>query len=113
MGFDLSIQLHLCMCPQSGIPFAWDTYLGKTYVNLSDYVVPPEFRKWVQARGRHFHSYILWCDESTSSCDVGLFLENFPEWKDVDNWTEKDHNEFKAALEYFARYPGYVVSWSY
>ena len=115
MGFDMMIELHLSMCPTNGKPYAWKDS-DKVYVDLNDYIIPEEYRKWIQLRGSHLYAYIQWCDESTTSCEIAYFLEFFPEWEEVDEhdwWTEEDHRAFKATLEYLIQRPGYVISWSY
>ena len=115
MGFDMMIQLHFNICPTTGEPYSW-LPTGKVYIDIKDYIIPEEYRKWVELRGSHLHSYIQWCEGSTMSCELDYFLHFFPEWEEIDEydwWTEEDHEEFKAALEYLVKRPGYMISWSY
>jgi hypothetical protein len=54
------------------------------------------------------------------------FLEKYPDWEDIKSsmdldgedeesygWSEKDHNEFKEALEWFSSKEYFSISWSY
>lgn len=117
----MTIQLHLQICPATGKPYVWGNATGaRIYIDISTYVLPERFRKWCQARGRQFHAYIESFDTTNDSMDPVSFLHSFPSWEHVraslgdDNeWTEDDHNEFKAAVEYMAERPGYMLVWSY
>jgi hypothetical protein len=130
MGFDLHINLNLSLDVNTGLPFVWGNNLEKKPYVPSDLEVPLKYRKWVWQRGHHFHYYIRSINESDllSSTNVEHFLEKYPEWADVKNWmtldgedeesytwTEKDHDDFKEALKWFASkiYIYFEVSWSY
>ena len=121
MGFDMTIKLHFEMCSSTGKPYVWRRHTcTKQYIDNNSYTIPERFRKWCQARGSHFHAYIASFDTTNDAMDSEGFLQFFPSWITVqsligDNarWTEHDHNEFKAALEYLAEKPGYMLVWSY
>jgi len=117
--FNMKIELHMQMCPISGLPVIHSKIYDEQFINIKDYVIPEKFRKWCSYKGTQFHAYILELDnEHHTSMNVKSFLDNFPEWEDIkenfgNEWTEEDHNEFKEVVEYLAERPGYVLSWSY
>lgn len=128
MGFDLSITLNLRIDPQTGLPFFYAKDCSKQPYVPSEFEVPEKYRKWVQRRGHHFHYYLrsINGNDLLYSTYVENFLEKYPEWADVKNWmtlddedeesygwTEKDHDDFKEALQWFASKNNFEVSWSY
>jgi predicted helicase len=123
MGFDLNIIVNTRIDEDTGLPFVWfgsDPMIKKPY-NPSEYQIPEEYRKWINQRGHHFHSYIKQFDETTTQIEVEIFLHYYPKWKDIkddilydDEWNEKDHDEFKKCLEWLESKSGvFGISWSY
>lgn len=126
MGFDFVIQLCFSLCSKTGKPFIYklDT-LEKDY-KLPEIVIPEEYRRFLQMRGHFLHIYTDELNEDDMfSTDIQDLLEYFPSWKEItenpeysedldDYWTEKDHDEFRVALEWFADQPYHFrASWSY
>ena len=115
------VSLQLPIDPVSGQPSEY-TATGMKPVNLCNYVVPEEHRKYIRNRGWLFHEYVkLWREEIGTQGCLLLFRGCIPTWDEfkcripldwVDEWTETKHNEFKAAMEWFGS-KGYMVTWSY
>jgi hypothetical protein len=95
---------------------------------IPDITVPKEFRRFIQQFGNFLHAYTTarMPDEYSHITEISAlaFLDQYPTWNDVlinpnydrddDFWTEKDHDEFKKALEWFSdQSVGYTVTWSY
>jgi hypothetical protein len=124
MGFDLNIHADLLICSDTGKPYFYipDGSRMRIY-DLSKLVVPKEYRRFLNQRGSIFHAYTTCVFENNDITSVSVyeFLEKYPSWEDVKTydeecnyWTEKDHNEFKAALEWFNHdYIHYRIDWSY
>jgi len=126
MGFDLNIHATLLICSDTGKPYYYTNgergSLMRIY-DLSRLVVPKEHRRFLNQRGGIFHAYTTKVFEDYNTIDVSIcdFLEKYPSWTDVKTydedctyWTEKDHNEFKAALEWFNKdCIMYRINWSY
>lgn len=121
MGFDLYIHLKLMMCPQTGSPYYFGPNLTKMY-GVPTFVIPEHLRPYLQGRGHHFFAYLRFLEYSErEEVDLVEFLENYPEWKDVqtddsydEDWTQEDHNKFASLLEYLHAlgYP-FSIGWSY
>lgn len=125
MGFDFSIQLILKICSKTGQPFFYSNKFEKIY-ELPKLEVPEEFRPFVQDRGRLYHVYTddFNIDNKLEASPEEL-LDVFPDWEDVkgsdyyegyteNDWSEKTHNLFREALEWFAKQPySFQASWSY
>jgi len=123
MGFDLSINLNLGLDLKTGLPYVW----GKDYEKIayvpSEFEVPEKYRRWVQERGHHFHIYIKKFDKHGHTVYAEQFLYEYPSWLTVkkelgdkweyEYWTEKDHDDFKEALQWFSSKNNFVVDWSY
>jgi len=129
MGFDFYIHLCFSMCPSTGKPYVWKHTpegVEKDY-QLPTVVVPEEHRRFLQLRGRFLHIYTDEFNENDIfSADIDALLEKFPGWDFIKNdtryseyaencdWTEKDHYEFKAALEWCLSQPHwYMANWNY
>ena len=124
MGFDLNIRADLAICSDTGKPYFYiaDSSRMRVY-DLSKLVVPKEHRRFLNQRGGIFHAYTtcVFEDNNITNVSVYEFLEKYPSWEDVKAydeectyWTEKDHDEFKAALEWFNKdYIKYRIDWSY
>jgi hypothetical protein len=130
MGFVLFISCTFNICTETGRPYYLDSVDGnvrKVY-GIPDITVPKEFRPFLQQFGQLFHAYTTAriSDEYSHITEMSTlaFLDQYPRWSDVlmnphydrddDVWTEKDHDQFKKALEWFSKQSvGYTVSWSY
>lgn len=123
MGYDMFVMLQLPIDPTSGQPSEFNTR-GLTPLNLSNYVVPEEHRKYINNRGWIFHEYVpMSCKEDVGThVDADYLAKYIPDWDTfktripsdwVDAWREEDHNGFKAAMEWFAKKGYYTVIWSY
>jgi hypothetical protein len=124
MGFDLNIHVDLLICSDTGKPYFYISDGSRMRVyDLSKLTVPKEHRRFLNQRGGIFHAYTTCVFENDDITNVSVyeFLEKYPSWtavKDFDEectyWTEKDHNEFKAALEWFNKdCIMYRINWSY
>lgn len=129
MGFDLSIELHIQIDKDTGVPSVFKT--GSDDFKLTpfvpaNFVVPEEFRKFIRLRGHMFHAYVDVINSGdTFEANCYDLLECYPSWKDVaedvwyqdkgyeDYWTEREHYDFKRALEWFNSKGGFFLSWSY
>lgn len=119
MGFDLNITLNVRIDEKTGMPFAW----GKDWEQLPyvscEYEVPEKHRKYISQRGNVFHFYIKGIEGYTT--DVGTFLDNYPDWRqvkkdmgeDYDYWTKADHDGFKQALKWLESKHVFGITWSY
>jgi len=127
MGFDLTIHANLTICSDTGKPYF---YIDNGHISpsmriydLSKLAVPKEYRRFLNMRGGIFHAYTscVFEDNNITNVSVYEFLEKYPSWTDVKAydtdcmyWTEKDHDEFKAALEWFNNdCITYRIDWSY
>jgi len=124
MGFDLNIHANLSICSDTGKPYFYISDGSRMRIyDLSKLVVPKEHRRFLNQRGSIFHAYTtcIFENKDITNMPVYEFLEKYPSWNDVKTydeecnyWTEKDHNEFKAALEWFNHdYIQYRIDWSY
>ena len=123
MGFDLNIIINTDIDATTGLPFVWSKKLKHNCQALdctyepSVYQIPEKYRKYIHQRGHHFHYYILYFDDTTTQCDVEIFLNYYPEWSDNysnDDWTIEDHNEFKECLQWLTSQSGiFGIRWSY
>ena len=124
MGFDLNIRADLAICSDTGKPYFYipDGSRMRIY-DLSKLAVPKEHRRFLNQRGGIFHAYTTNVFNNYDTLDASIydFLENYPSWEavkvydeDCNYWTEKDHNEFKTALEWFNKdCIQYRIYWSY
>jgi hypothetical protein len=128
MGFDLYINLTLPIDQNSGLPYVYTTDNSKKPYSPSDFCVPEKHRLWLKQRGHIFHYYIRDIDgsDTMNTLHTEAFLEKYPEWEDIKSsmeldgedeesygWTEKDHTEFKEALQWFSSKEYFSISWSY
>jgi len=124
MGFDLNIHVDLLICSDTGKPYFYISDGSRMRVyDLSKLVVPKEHRRFLNQRGSIFHAYTTCVFDNNDITNVSVyeFLEKYPSWDAVKTydeeqtyWTEKDHNEFKAALEWFNHnFIHYRIDWSY
>ena len=128
MGFDLYINLTLPIDQNSGLPYVYTTDNSKKSYSPSDFCVPEKHRLWLKQRGHIFHYYIRDIDgsDTMNTLHTEAFLEKYPEWEDIKSsmeldgedeesygWTEKDHTEFKEALQWFSSKEYFSISWSY
>ena len=124
MGFDLSIRADLWICSDTGKPYFFINDGSRMLIyDLSKLVVPKEYRRFLNQRGGIFHAYTtnVFEDENITNVSVYEFLEKYPSWEavkeydeDCTYWTEKDHDEFKKALEWFNKdCVEYRINWSY
>lgn len=130
MGFDINVSLDLQMCADTGRPYVWGPKFEKIYdINLANYTIPEELRRYAVGRGSIFYVYTKHFNEQdTYNVTTDMFLDEYPSWNTVmesdvyknyyyydNDWTEENHNGFKALLEWCARNNGasFRVSWSY
>ena len=127
MGFDLNIHANLMICSDTGKPYYYAADVRSSFMriyDLSKLVVPKTYRRFLNQRGGIFHAYTTNVFEDYNTLDVSIaeFLEKYPSWTAVKAfdeecniyWTEKDHNEFKEALEWFNKdCIQYRINWSY
>jgi len=128
MGFDLYINLTLPIDQNSGLPYVYTTDNSKKSYSPSDFCVPEKHRLWLKQRGHIFHYYIRDIDgsDTMNTLHTEAFLEKYPEWEDIKSsmeldgedeesysWTEKDHDDFKEALQWFSSKEYFSISWSY
>jgi hypothetical protein len=125
MGFDFSIELCLRLCATTGKPYTYGPSFRKNY-ELPTVEVPEKHRRFLQLRGSIFHAYTEFYNENDIyQVPVDGLLDAFPSWETVkesswyedyeeEDWSEADHNAFKAALEWFVAQPfSFQASWSY
>jgi hypothetical protein len=101
MGFDLHIVMLLMIDEKTGLPL---THTAQ---------VPEKYRKFLNQKGPWFSNYVAQFDGIFVSAE--RFLEEYPEWNDIlsdDEWSQKNHEEFKEALVWFAE-KGFNLLWSY
>ena len=124
MGFDLNIRADIAICSDTGKPYFFINDGSRMLIyDLSKLVVPKEYRRFLNQRGGIFHAYTtnVFEDENITNVSVYEFLEKYPSWEAVKEydeectyWTEKDHDEFKKALEWFNKdCVQYRINWSY
>ena len=129
MGLEIHIELHVQISESTGLPSVWlkedDDFFSLVPFDPEDYIVPAEFRRFLNQKGKLFNIYIesFIFENSIPEVDCSAFLTYFPSWEDVQNssdyedcekfWTEKDHNEFKQAMEWFESKGSFYVTWSY
>jgi hypothetical protein len=122
MGFDLSFDLLLHMCDETGKPFYYSRKKFEKLYDISGIIVPQHLRGSLQLRGHFLHIYTrAFNADERFSVEVDEFLDSFPSWEDVesdscydDYWTEKDHKNFKELLEWCVKQDMYFrVTWSY
>jgi hypothetical protein len=127
MGFDLTITLNVSIDPQTGLPYIYyvdnNRFLNKKPYVPQEHKIPDKYLRFIEQRGSIFHSYIKQFEENVHDTSVACFLEFYPEWEYVEKengteyeWCEKDHYEFKEALEWMCSVspvPIFNVCWSY
>lgn len=124
MGFDLCIGMKMNLNPETGLPYVGSVAYAAAANTL---VVPDVFRKFIHQRGpdelwkqyiKHFNA------DYEYETPVSEFLEYYPAWSEIlpvvsgtvpseDDWSESDHDMFKAALIWFRQKGCFYVSWSY
>jgi hypothetical protein len=131
MGFDFGIRINLEIDERTGMPivhYVNNGFLDKKIYDPTEFQIPEKFRKYIEQRGHHFHSYIMQFPESCFETDVNSFLSVYPEWDyvvlqneifyiDEEGWNEQSHNEFKEFLEWMVEKSPYIsvfqIYWSY
>ena len=128
MGFDINLSLDLQMCEKTGRPYVYGRNLERVYdIVLTDYVIPAELRRYATGRGPIFYVYTKYFNErDTYTASTDMFLEEFPSWIEVEgseeydeyspsDWSEEDHDNFKALLEWCSKHWGssFRLSWCY
>ena len=104
------------MDEETGLPIVWiQTPFGDDISSHTNYVVPNEYRKYLKQTGEHFKKYIHHLRAYVVDADI--FLRTYPRWEDIkihtEQWTQREHNEFKKALEWFASKDAFILEWSY
>ena len=122
MGFDLFIHHKLMMCDITGKPYYFGENLEKVY-EFPEFKLPEKLVEYLQGRGRFFHAYTDRFEEAGVGFEVDVceFLDQFPDWEEVQGheqydefWTKEDHENFKELLECLESLPcPFSVSWSY
>ncbi len=127
MGFDLFINLHYQLCPETGKPCYYSKKTFEKVYTLPTMTVPHHLIKYLQGRGKIFHAYIEEFDQSDlTTTSVDAFVAEYPLWDQVkssdwydesweDIWTEKEHNEFRELLVHLKESYDchFTVEWSY
>jgi len=129
MGFDLTISISTGIDEITGVPFVYynnNGFLDRKPYDPSEYVIPREFRRFIEQRGYHFQTYVKLFEPGRTTANVKDFLVFYPDWfevkaendiqEDDDWWTEKDHDGFKRALEWMENtslIPIFEIWWSY
>jgi hypothetical protein len=126
MGFNLQIRIILYINPTTGLPFI-HKYTNTTVETIpyktEEYRVPEKFRKYLYQHGSQFHYYIAPFHSRETETTASGFLHYYPKWEDFvkynseyegGTWCEKDHDEFKKALEWMvSKDDVFTLSWSY
>lgn len=129
MGFLLYITCNVSICTETGKPYYLKVSAdgAKKIYGMPDITVPLEYRRFLQQfGGSYFHAYTTsrMSEEYShiNSMSALAFLDQYPPWTDIlidpnyhnEDWTKKDHDEFKKALEWFSQQEvDYTVNWSY
>jgi hypothetical protein len=124
MGFDLSIEMVMQMCPEKGKPYYMvydeDTKALEKVYGIPDVQVPEHLAKYLQGRGRHLEVYLKDLNDDGPEYPYVLLdfyptFEEVKEWSDYeDYWTEGDHEHFRELLEWCAEQKvSFQVSWSF
>ena len=128
MGLEIRIELHIQISESNGLPSVWikqdDSYALIPF-DPTIYTVPTEFLRFINLKGKMFNVYIetFMLEDTIPEVDCAAFLEYFPTYESVkessdyegceEYWTEKDHNEFKQAIEWFESKGSFYITWSY
>lgn len=122
MGFDFNIHMELYMCGHSGKPYYYSRDSFEKIYTIPIIIVPEPHRRFCSGRGHLFGLYIQ-PFTNTYSCSVNTFLDHFPLWEEIVNdtgfhqwadWTEDDHNAFRAAIVWFTKQDvEFTINWSY
>lgn len=121
MGFDIYLKMNLLMCPRTGKPYYYRTNLEQCY-ELPNIPVPEELCEYLEGRGKHFHAYTKYFTERNHfETSAEEFLEMYPCFREIqtspyydEEWTEKNHLEFKRLLNWCIKQPvSFSVSWSF
>ncbi len=126
MGFDIAVRLQISMCPETGQPFVYwpktDGLVKRYDIPLVDYKIPEEFCKYATGRGQIFYAYTDYYNKNNvTDVDVYDFVANYPSWETVtqnanylpEDWSETDHNGFKALLDWCVGTSDFRINWSY
>ena len=128
MGFDLYIGLTLLIDDKTGLPYVYNSDNSRKPFNPLDFIVPENHRERLKQRGHIFHYYIrdINGSDTMNTISTTAFLEKYPDWEDIKSsmdldgedeesysWTEKDHDDFKEALQWFSSKEYFSISWSY
>jgi len=103
MGIELCIIFETGYDKDTGLPY--ETNIPK---------VPVEYRVALSKKGGCWTQFIQ--DEFQGRTDVHDFVSYLPEWEDVEekqDLTEEEYTEWKNALEWFADYSCFYVTWWY
>ena len=82
MGFDINVSLDLQMCADTGRPYVWGPKFEKIYdINLANYTIPEELRRYAVGRGSIFYVYTKHFNEQdTYNVTTDMFLDEYPSW---------------------------------
>lgn len=117
MSLDLRIGLNLMIQGWDGMPFVHDGFGRCVPYDAQRFAVPEPFKKYINQHGPHWNMYIKpWSLGSETTCSS--FLRHYPLWsvvyeglENTTDWTEQDHDMFKAALTWFVEKGGFYVHW--
>lgn len=125
MGFDLSIEMVMAMCPIKGKPYYSvynkETKQNEKFYGIPDIEIPEHLAKYLTGRGWHFQPYVEDLNND-GHARVDELLDQFPSFDKVkehssyheNRWTEEDHNNFRDLLELLNEQKVcFQVSWSY
>ena len=131
MGFDLAIKIDISIDENTGMPYVYYNnkgFLDRRPYDPTEFQIPEKFRKYIEQRGNHFHSYIMQFPEDCMDVEVNTFLSVYPDWDyvalqneifyiDEEGWNEQTHNEFKQFLEWMVEKSPCIsvfqIYWSY
>lgn len=129
MGYDWSIILSLRLDPATGKAAFYNLQSSRvelTPFNPADFVVPEEYREFIQMRGHHLQVYTKPVEEDSKEYGVTRYdavpseiLHFYPSWESIlekdpyIDWTEEEHTKLKEALKWFDSKGCYKVEWCY
>jgi hypothetical protein len=99
--------------------------LDKILLISKPYVVPIQYRRFLQIDGDFLRAYIMDHEGAESNeVEASFFLERIPSWDHVKqyftensiewihDWSIADHDTFIKAVKWLADNPGYYIKWT-
>lgn len=107
---EFAITLTLEVCNETGKLY-YMNYIAETgeeekIYDIARVAIPKHLIPYASGYSHHIYPYIWHFREQwDDSCSISVFLKNYPLWDDIkdqtwnlDNWSEKDHDNFKELL---------------